>query len=358
MSFESRRHEGTPNLITIGVDVGGTKVLGVALDDSGAVASQARAITPVSHHASLDPHAADGVIEAIANVVRELTEASGCGDLPSLGVGIPGLVDDEGTMHFAPNLPAGVGVDFKGRVGASVGDRRVVVDNDATCATIGEWILGGAAGATDAVVVTLGTGIGAGFVSNAALVRGAHGFAGEAGHMVVDPSGPVCSCGRRGCWERYASGSGLARLAREAASAGRLRGVMDLVDGDPESVRGEHVTEAAAAGDPGALEVMSELGWWIALGLANLTALSDPSVIVIGGGLAAAGDLLLEPTRRAYADIAYANDERPVVNIVGAALGELAGAVGAALVAREDHRNSTGLSPVHAGSEASGCESA
>ncbi len=126
--------------------------------------------------------------------------------------------------------------------------------------------------------------------------------------------------------------------AREAATAGRLGAVMALARGDAESVRGEHVTEAAAAGDPGALEVMAELGWWIALGVANLTALLDPSVVVIGGGLVGAGELLLEPTRKAYADVLYAGGERPVVSIVPAALGELAGAVGAALMARADNR--------------------
>ncbi len=152
-------------------------------------------------------------------------------------------------------------------------------------------------------MITLGTGIGAGIISGGEVLRGANGYAGEAGHMVVDPSGPLCSCGRRGCWERYASGSGLARLAREAATAGRLGAVMALARGDAESVRGEHVTEAAAAGDPGALEVMAELGWWIALGLANLTALLDPSVVVIGGGLVEAGELLLGPTRAAYSEI-------------------------------------------------------
>jgi glucokinase len=114
---------------------------------------------------------------------------------------------------------------------------------------------------------------------------------------------------------------------------------MALAGGDEESVRGEHVTEAAQAGDPGALEVMAELGWWIALGLANLTALLDPSVIVIGGGLAAAGALLLDPTRRAFADVVYAGDEGAGVRIVGAALGELAGAVGAALIARGETRD-------------------
>ena len=127
-------------------------------------------------------------------------------------------------MHFAPNLPAGVGVDFKARVTDALRvRRRVVIDNDATCAALGEWMLGAAIGASDAVVVTLGTGIGAGIIAGGAVLRGANGYAGEAGHMVVDPSGPLCSCGRRGCWERYASGSGLARLAREAATAGTAR---------------------------------------------------------------------------------------------------------------------------------------
>jgi glucokinase len=330
-----------PGGVTIGIDVGGTKVLGVALAPDGRIAGQARAATPAGRGQEDEQAASNRVIEAIARVVRELDPPDGP-VRAALGVGIPGLVDDAGTMHFAPNLPAGVGVDFRSRISARVGQRRVVVDNDATCATVGEWLLGAARGASDALIVTLGTGIGAGIVSNGALVRGAHGYAGEAGHMVVDPSGPLCPCGRRGCWERYASGSGLARLAREAALAGRLAEVMSGVSGDAESVRGEHVTAAAAAGDPGALGVMEELGWWTALGIANLTAVLDPSVIVLGGGLLSAGELLLAPTRRAYAEISYAGEDRPRVPIVGALLGEMAGAVGAALVARRQTREQTG----------------
>ncbi len=217
--------------LTFGVDVGGTKVLGVALDSSGAVVGQARAATPLSPHerrngsgaadsVSADPTggiSVNPVIDAISEVVAQLTAGLaaqlGTSHIPPLGVGIPGLVDDDGTMHFAPNLPAGAGVDFKALVTKATGGRRVVVDNDATCAALGEWTLGAAAGASDAIMVTLGTGIGAGIIADGALLHGANGYAGEAGHMVVDPSGPLCSCGRRGCWERYASGSGLARLS-------------------------------------------------------------------------------------------------------------------------------------------------
>ena len=134
-------------------------------------------------------------------------------------------------------------------------------------------------------MVTLGTGIGGGAVLGGRLLEGAHGFAGEVGHMVIDPQGPPCPCGKRGCWERFASGTGLGRLAREAAHAGKIPAVVTLAGGDPEAVRGEHLTAAALAADPGALEVMDVFGWWLALGLANLANALDPSVIVLGGGL-------------------------------------------------------------------------
>ena len=214
----------------------------------------------------------------------------------------------------------------------------MVVDNDATCAVIGEWVYGAAAGATDAVVVTLGTGIGGGLIVNGRVARGALGFAGEIGHMVVDPSGPACPCGKRGCWERFASGSGLGRLAREAAHAGRLDEVLRRAGGDPEAVRAEDVTSAAAAGDAAAQAVLEELGWWLALGLANLANVLDPSVFVLGGGLVDALDLVIEPVRTAFDDLVEGRPGRPEVMISVAALGERAGAVGAALLARQGHR--------------------
>ena len=144
-------------------------------------------------------------------------------------------------------------------------------------------------------MVTLGTGIGAGIITSGRLLHGAQGFAGEPGHMVVDPNGPPCPCGKRGCWERFASGSGLGRLARDAASGGRLDAAVALAGGDPEAVRGEHVTASARAGDVESQAVLDELARWIALGLANLVNVLDPALIVIGGGLVEAADLLLPP---------------------------------------------------------------
>ena len=167
---------------------------------------------------------------------------------------------------------------------------------------------------------------------NGQLVGGAHGFAGEIGHMVVDPHGPPCPCGKRGCWERFASGNGLGTLARAAAQAGRLRAVVRLAGGDPEAVRGEHVTAAALEGEPQALEVMNTFAWWLALGLANLANAVDPSVIVLGGGLIEAERVVMGPVRRAFSELAEAPGAR-LVEIVPAHFGERAGAVGAGLLA-------------------------
>ena len=207
------------------------------------------------------------------------------------------------------------------------------MDNDANCHAVAEHAAGAAAGIDETLVITLGTGIGAGIITGGRLLHGANGFAGEPGHMVVDPNGPPCPCGKHGCWERFASGTGLGRLARDAASGGRLDAAVALAGGDPEAVRGEHVTASARAGDADSQAVLDELSRWIALGLANLVNILDPAIIVIGGGLVEAADLLLPEVRRRFADLVMAGEVRPEVPIVPAHLGERAGAIGAALLA-------------------------
>ena len=305
----------------IGIDVGGTKCLGVLVDAGGVVQAEHRVPTPSTAPALLD---------ALTDVAEALN--AGAGALP-VGVGVPGLVDVHGALRFAPNLPGVTEVP----VGAVLADRlarRVLVDNDATCAGWAETRIGAAAGCGDVLLATLGTGIGGGLVAGGRLVRGANGFAGEIGHIVVDPSGPLCPCGQRGCWERYASGSGLGWMGREAAQAGRAGRAVELAGGDPEAVRGEHVTRAAAEGDVAAQAVMDRFAWWLALGLANLTNVLDPARIVIGGGMVESGDVLLRPTRRAFAALVEGVEHRPEIPIVAAALGERAGAIGAALLAQ------------------------
>jgi glucokinase len=327
--------------VTLGIDVGGTKILGLAVDGAGAVLAEAKVATPrLLPPPSTGGAGGDAVVDAVAEVAELLLEALGRGveAAAAVGVGVPGLVDDAGVLRFAPNLPGGEGLDVRGRLSDRLPGLRVVVDNDATCAVIGEWVYGAAAGATDAVVVTLGTGIGGGLIVNNRVARGALGYAGEIGHMVVDPSGPSCPCGKRGCWERFASGSGLGRLAREAAHAGRLDEVLRRAGGDPEAVRAEDVTAAAAGGDAGAQVVLEELGWWLALGLANLANILDPSVFVLGGGLVDALDLVIEPVRAAFDNLVEGRQGRPEVMICLATLGERAGAVGAGVLARRHHR--------------------
>jgi len=307
--------------LTAGIDLGGTKCLGVALDEAGSVVAEHRLVTPVGTEA---------IVETIVAVATAL------GSPAALGVGAPGLVDVDGVLRFAPNLPGVVNVPLRTAIEARLAGTRVRIENDASAAGWAEGRLGAAQGASHALVVTLGTGIGGGIITGGELLRGASGFAGEIGHMVVDPHGPPCSCGKRGCWERLASGGALGRLAREAAVADPLSRMVELAGGDADDVRGEHVTRAAGEGDAYAVEVMARFAWWVALGLANLTAVFDPEKIVLGGGLAAVGEVLLTPVREAFAGLVEGGDHRPDVAIVPATLGERAGAIGAALLARHE----------------------
>jgi glucokinase len=319
---------------TYGIDIGGTKVLGVALGSGEEIVAEARVPTPTGTREIVGSHVADAVAEVAAELDRSLGLDAAAGPAP-VGVGAPGMVDRRGRLCFAPNLPQAHGVDWTELIGARLPGRFVLIENDANFAMLAEHRLGAARPYRDVVMVTLGTGIGGGIVIDGRVEVGSAGFAGEIGHMVVDPAGPPCPCGRRGCWERYASGAGLGLAAREAALAGRLDGVVRLAGGDPENVRGEDVSAAAAAGDPAARRVIEEVGRWVGFGLANLACVLDPECFVLGGGLVRAGDLLLDAARTAFGELVEGGDRRPLAAIVPAALGERAGAVGAALGARQ-----------------------
>jgi glucokinase len=309
----------TDNQRCAGIDVGGTKCLGVVWQD-GRIVDEVRRDTP---------RGADEIIRTLVEIVREL------GDVDSVGVGAPGLVTREGVLRAAPNLVE-VSEFAVGPRLREILQCDVAVDNDATCAAVAEWSVGAAQGVSDVVVVTLGTGIGGGLVSGGRLVRGTNGFAGEIGHMVVDPSGPQCVCGQQGCWERFASGNGLAYLGRMAADQGVARRVVELA-GDVEQIRGEHIRQAASEGDLDALAIVDSFARWVALGLTNLTNLLDPAMIVIGGGLTSSGDLFLEPMKRWFADLLYSPQLRPHPQLVMATFAEHAGAVGAALLPKFAH---------------------
>lgn len=317
--------------VTYGIDIGGTKVLGIALSRADEIVAEARLATPKGTRNIVGSHVAAAVAQVIADLDRTL-------DAPTpvpVGVGAPGMVDRQGRLCFAPNLPQAQGVDWNELIGDQLPGRTVLIENDANFAVLAEHRIGAARGHDHVVMVTLGTGIGGGLVLDGRVQVGSAGFAGEIGHMVVDPAGPPCPCGRRGCWERFASGAGLGVLAREAALSGRLGEVVRLAGGDAESVRGEDVSAAAAAGDPAARLLIREVGGWIGFGLANLAAVLDPQCFVLGGGVVQAGDLLLESARVAYAELVEGGDRRPPTVIVPAAFGERAGAVGGALAVRQ-----------------------
>lgn len=283
---------------TVGVDVGGTKMLGVVVSEDGTVLRSARRPTP----------GADELLAGIAGLVDELG-----GDVP-VGIGVAGMVTRDGVLRSSPNLPGVVDMEVRSGLESLTG-RRVAVDNDATCALAAEWRLGAARGARDAWLVTLGTGIGGGLVAGGAIQRGGQGFAGEIGHMIVVRDGIACPCGRRGCWERYASGTALVQSARGAD-------------------HGSDVLARARSGDADSGAVVDDWVAWIALGVANLANATDPDVVVLGGGAGSndsiAAAVSLELTRHLYAP-----SHRRLPRVVSAQCGERAGAIGAALLARE-----------------------
>jgi glucokinase len=301
----------------LGIDVGGTKVLGVVADAGGAVLAEHRVATPRDGEA---------LMATMVDLVARLRASHP--DVVAVGAGVPGLVDRDAVLRFAPNLPGIVELAVGARLADATG-LPVRVDNDNTCALWGEHLLGAARDGTDVVLVGLGTGIGGGLLLDGRLARGKHGFAGEIGHMVVARGGIPCVCGRNGCWERYASGTALGRLGRESGAAR----IVELAGGHVDDVRGEHVTAAAAEGDTDALRVVDEFADWFAVGLVNIVQVLDVERCVIAGGVVEAGEVLIAAVRRAFGARLVAPEHRPPVAIVGAELGERAAAVGAALLA-------------------------
>ena len=313
-------------MLTIGVDIGGTKVAAGVVDPDGAVLARTRHRTP-SHHP-------DAVEDVIADCVQELRREHEVG---AVGVGAAGFIDhDSGTVLVAPNL-AWRNEPLRDAVIKRTG-LPVVVDNDANAAAWAEHRVGAGRGEQNLVLVTVGTGIGGGIVLDGRLYRGRFGIAAEFGHMQVSQSGRRCGCGQHGCWEQYCSGRALLHEAREIADVqpGYGRRLLELGSGRPEGIEAPEVTAAAREGDPAALDCFEEIGTWLGQGLADLAATLDPGVFVIGGGVADAGELLLGPARRVFGERLSGTAHRPHADIRLAELGNDAGMVGAADLARQD----------------------
>ena len=310
--------------LSCGIDVGGTKIAGGVVDLDGNVLEQLRVESPARD--------VERIEDAIAGLVAKLAANH---PIEAVGVGAAGYVDKaRASVMFAPNL-AWRDIDLKAELEPRV-DLPVVIENDANAAAWGEFRFGAGHDVDDLLLVTVGTGVGGGLVLDGELYRGAFGVASEIGHLRVVPGGRLCGCGNYGCFEQYASGSALVRNAREAAQAGSLlaRTLLDLTGGDVDRIDGPIITDAAREGDKFALEQLAELGRWLGEGIASLTAVLDPAVVAIGGGVADADELLLDPIRAAFAANLSGRGHRPMLEIRKAALGNRAGLIGAADLAR------------------------
>jgi glucokinase len=314
--------------LAIGIDIGGTKVAAGVVDADGRILNEARRSTPGN-----DPR-------AVEQVIVELVQELGTGHrVWSVGIGAAGWMDLEGgTVLFSPHL-AWRNEPLRANLQRLL-RRPVLLTNDADAAAWAEWRFGAGHGQSRLVCITLGTGIGGAMVMDGRVERGRYGVAGEFGHQIIMPGGHRCECGNRGCWEQYASGNALGREARILAQANSpvAQELLAAVDGQTEAITGAIVTELALAGDPASRELLVEVGEWLGLGLANLAAALDPGMFVIGGGLCSAGDLLVEPARKAFARNLTGRGFRPAAGIELAALGPSAGLIGAADLSRVSSR--------------------
>jgi len=311
--------------LTIGIDVGGTKVLGGVVDEAGRVLTTARKDTPRQGGSALT--------QTIADVARELLQQH---SVASVGVSAAGFVSsDRKTMLATPNIADWNGVDLDNQLTKLIG-LPVVIENDANAAAWGEAKFGAGKNQDHMMMLTVGTGIGGGIVVNGALYRGAFGIAAEFGHMRVVPEGHICGCGARGCFEQYASGNALLRHAREAINASPevARNLLSRGDGTVAGLTGQAITDAAREGDPVALAAFNTTGQWLGAGIASLAVLLDPACVVIGGGVIDAGEILLKPTRESLERNMPFAGKHPYPQIIAAQLGNEAGLVGVADLAR------------------------
>lgn len=309
----------------IGIDVGGTKVLGGIVGSDGEIGVTERRATP--------PNGGAELVETIAEVARELLKHQ---PGSPIGISTAGFISsDRRTMYANPNIK-----NWDGLALADVLEQRVnakiVIENDANSAAWAEYKFGVGRGSDVMVMLTIGTGVGGGIISRGEIHRGHFGVGAEIGHMRVVPQGDICGCGQQGCFEVYASGSALVRFGKQAMhdDPRATQTLFDLAGGDIDALTGADITNAAQSGDAVAIELFARLGRWIGEGIASINAIIDPELVVIGGGVVDAGDLLLNPIRESFKQSFPSSQLRPIARIVPAQFVNNAGLVGAADLAR------------------------
>jgi glucokinase len=308
----------------IGIDIGGTKIAGALVDPDGTIIREARVPTPAA-----DP---DAISDAVVGLIEELSEGVA---VVAAGVAAAGFVDaDRAKIVYAPNL-AWRNEPFKAKLESKL-DIPVFIDNDANAAGWAEYRFGAGRGYRHMVMLTIGTGVGGAIITDGRLLRGGFGVAAELGHIRHIPNGRLCGCGRHGCIEQYASGTALLRNAVELANSGSEKGfrLAELMVEKGGELTGLEVYQAITEQDPGALELLRELGVALGKTIATLAAVLDPEIVVIGGGVSAAGDLLVDPIHEGFLSSLSAKGFRPELKIETAQFVNDAGVVGAADLAR------------------------
>ncbi|WP_433193507.1 ROK family protein [Nocardia sp. CA-107356] len=309
--------------LTVGIDVGGTNIRASVVDGDGEVLDTVVAPTP---------HSARALENALDRAVRELGRRHSIG---AVGLAVAGFINgDRSSVRFAPHLPwqdAPVAQRLTERL-----ELPVILEHDANAAMWAEYRFGAAAGGHNSVLVAIGTGIGAALLIDGELYRGTHGVAPELGHLQVVPQGRACPCGKRGCWERYCSGTALVDTAIEMLATDPVHSTVLAreVLRDPGSLTGRRVAGAAQDGDPLAAAVMADFARWLGLGLAFVSDIFDPGLIVIAGGVSSSAALFLDEAREEYARAITGAGHRPLARIRTTQLGEAAGMIGAAELAR------------------------
>lgn len=315
----------TKNNLSLGVDIGGTKVSAGVINKKGNIIDSLNCATPNSNPKAVK----DTIIDLIVTLMKKH-------EVDSIGIGAAGWVNLEGSkIFFSPHLSWRNELLKKNL--EKIINREIFIFNDADAAGWAEFKFGAGLNCTHLVCLTLGTGIGGSIILNGKLERGKFGVAGECGHQVILPQGQLCECGNKGCLEQYASGNALGREARELAKSNSpvAQELLKSVNNKISLITGHTVTSLAKKGDPASIELVEDIGKWLGLGLANVASILDPDKFIIGGGLSSAGDLLLIPTKRSFYRNLTGRGFRPAATISLAYFGPNSGIVGAADLARE-----------------------
>ena len=314
----------SPNPISLGFDIGGTNIRGLAIRPD-------QSVSELVSEACLNDH--NEILQSIERITDQIQRRENV-EIDCIGIGVAGFVDESGMVRTSPNLSTFVDFPLQDILQQKF-NVPILVENDATSATWAEVQLGAARGYANTVMVCLGTGIGAGLYLNRRLFRGESGFAGEVGHMTIVPDGIPCPCGRSGCWERYAAGSSLGEIAENLVSSGEIRSLASKAGKGVRPFQSELIAELASQGDKEALKALDKFCYWLALGIVNLVNIFDPGRVVIGGGITELGDSLMHSVRKSFDALTPERSLREKNLVTLAEFGNKAGAVGAAMLAKE-----------------------